>query len=173
MPILSDNGDDDKSYISLIAYLAGIINSYIFDFLLRARVSMNLSFFYVYQTPVPREFAGNLAKRIERISAVLSSPTEDYSSFASNFNIQPRRLTMKERIELLAELNALVARHYGLDRDELSIVLYSFEGFKEDEKVLELGQDIAWSDEIIRKLNGEVRKRVLSYFDTLSQTMEQ
>ena len=163
----------DSNYERQISYLCGIFNSLIFDFLVRSRVTMSLNFFYIYQTPVPRDFTGNVAKRIERISAVLSSPTEDYSSFASNFNIQPRRLTMKERIELLAELNAHVARHYGLNRDELSIVLESFEGFKEDEKVLELGQDVAWSDEIIRKLNGEVRKRVLSYFDNLSQTMGQ
>ncbi len=167
VPILSDNSDYDKSYISLIAYLTGIINSFVFDFLLRARVTMNLSFFYIYQTPIPFDFTGDVAKRIEFISAVLSSQSEKYSAFASSFNIKPVRLAMKERIELLAELNALVARHYGLSRIDLIVILESFEGFKEDENLASIDAEVKWTDNLIMKFNGEVRKRVLKYFDAV------
>ena len=133
---------------------------------------MNLNFFYVYQTPLPGDFKGSMASRIGHISAVLSSQSEEFASFASNFSIQPKRLTLKERIELLAELNALVARHYGLNKEQLSIILDSFEGFKEDAGILDLKEDIALTDDIIRKLNGEVRKRVLGYFDSISSNGE-
>ena len=43
----------------------------------------------------------------------------------------------------------------------------NFEGFEED-RGLEKLQEVKWSDTLIRKFNGEVRKRVLPYFDTLN-----
>ncbi len=172
--VLSNNDlDNETRYFPIVTYLAAILNSYVFDFLLRERVSMNLSFFYIYQTPTPSDTTGNLARRIEYISSILSSQSDKYATFASVFNIRPRHLTMRERIELLAELNALVAKHYGLNRDELSIVLDSFEGFKEDSSILELEDEVAWSDDIIRKLNGEVRKRVLPFFDSIGPTEDE
>lgn len=171
-PSFPNANDYEKPYFSLIAYLAGVLNSFIFDFMLRARITMHLNFFYVYQTPVPGDFKGSLASRIGHISAVLSSQSEDFAKFASDFGIQPKRLTLKERIELLSELNALVAKHYGLNEEELSVILDSFEGFKEDAGILDLKEDIAWTDDLIRKLNGEVRKRVIGYFDAISSNGE-
>ena len=73
---------------------------------------------------------------------------------------------MKERLELTAELNALVARHYGLTREELTVILRSFSSFEEDAE-LESLEEIKWSDSLMRKLNGEVRRRVMGYFDAL------
>ena len=167
LPLVNEIGASVNPYYFRVAYLAGIFNSLVFDFLLRMRVTMTLNFFYVYQTPVPRDSESKLVSRIQHVSVLISSQSEKYATFAAFFNIQPRRLTMKDRVELLAELNALVAKQYGLDRDELSTILDSFEGFKEDESILELKDEFAWSDDLIRKLNGEVRKRVLPYFDSI------
>ena len=73
-------------------------------------------------------------------------------------------LSMKERLEITAELNALVARHYGLAREELAVILDSFASFEEDPE-LERMEEIRWGDALIRKFNGEVRRRVMGYFD--------
>ena len=156
-----------STYHDFVSYLCGILNSMVFDFLIRTRITMAMNFFYVYQTPVPSNVSDDIAKRIASITATLSSRGSEFQALASDFDIMPRLLSMKERIELSSELNALVAKHYGLDREELIIILNSFEGFKEDENILELKEDVVWTDDIIRKLNGEVRKRVLGYFDSI------
>ena len=73
---------------------------------------------------------------------------------------------MKERIELAAELNALVARHYSLKREELGVILKSFDGFEEDDGLVKMEGAIQWNDQLVRKFNGEVRKRVVGYFES-------
>lgn len=67
---------------------------------------------------------------------------------------------------MTAELNALVARHYGLSREELAVILESFSSFEEDSE-LERMEEIKWGDALIRRFNGEVRRRVMGYFDAL------
>lgn len=75
-------------------------------------------------------------------------------------------LSMKQRLEMTAELNGLVARHYRLTREELAVILDSFTSFEEDSE-LENMEEIKWGDALIRKFNGEVRQRVMGYFDAL------
>jgi len=154
-------------YQKMIAYLAGIVNSMIFDFLIRTRISMNLNFFYVYQTPVPATINDDTANQIIQISVRLSCTDDRFKEFASAFGVECGPLSMKERIELTAKLNALVAKHYGLNREQLEVILQSFEGFEEDKELVNM-KEVKWNDTLIRKFNGEVRRRVLSYFDSLS-----
>ncbi len=159
------NGKPEKNnYCDMINYLSGIFNSFVFDFLIRARVSMNLSFFYVYQTPVPANYHNNIAKKIMQLAARLSSPDEHFRELADAVGVPFGPLTMKERLEQTAELNALVARHYGLSREDLVVILDSFTSFVEDPDLENL-EEIKWSDVLMRKFNGEVRQRVMKYFD--------
>ena len=125
---------------------------------------MNLSFFYVYQTPVPADYHNNIAKKIMQLAARLSSPDERFRELADAVGVLFGPLTMKERLERTAELNALVARHYGLTREDLAVILDSFTSFVVDPELENL-EEIKWSDVLMRKFNGEVRQRVLGYFD--------
>ena len=150
-----------------IAYLVAIFNSMIFDFLIRTRISMNLNFFYIYQTPVPVTLKVEIARQIVETSARLSSVDDRFKEFASVLGVECGPLSMKERVELTAKLNALVAKHYGLNREQLEVILQSFEGFEEDKDLINM-KEVKWDDTLIRKFNGEVRKRVLSYFDQLT-----
>jgi len=154
-------------YARFVSYLAGTLNSFVFDFLLRSRITMHVSFFYVYQTPHPGDLSGAVAKGIVRTSARLSSADERFKDFAAEIGVSCGPLTMKERIELTAKLNALVAKHYGLSKEHFDVILQSFEGFEEDKELVNM-KEIMWSDTLIRKFNGEVRKRVLPYFDRLA-----
>lgn len=157
----------DKNYLAMITYLAAIWNSFVFDYLIRLRVTMNLNFFYVYQTPIPSDYRNKFGTRITQISALLSAVDSRFDDFAKMVGSKVSNLAIHERIELTAELNALVAKHYGLFQEELEVVLYSFEGFKEDDGIRKIEGEIKWNDDLIRKFNGEVRKRVLYYFDKL------
>lgn len=154
-------------YLKFIAYLSGIFNSFIFDFLIRSRITMHLNYFYVYQTPIPSIADCDFAEEIIRISARLSSVDNRFKEFASVLGVECGPLTMKERVELTAKLNALVAKHYGLNREQLEVILQSFEGLEEDKDLVNM-KEVKWNDTLIRKFNGEVRKRVLPYFDQLT-----
>jgi hypothetical protein len=167
LPKKSEKVLKGEEYLRIISYLSGLLNSMVFDFLLRTRNTMNVSFFYVYQTPVPASLNNEYVKHITKISARLSSVDDRFKEFATTLGVECGPLSMKERIELTAKLNALVAKHYGLRREQLEVILQSFEGFEEDKELVNM-KEVKWDDTLIRKFNGEVRKRVLSYFDSLS-----
>ncbi len=166
LPIVNDSIPKETEYDRVICYLAGIFNSFVFDFLVRTRVTMHLSYFHMYQTPVPSEIVGKTAEKIANISARLSCLDERYSGIGKALGIEPHVLTMNERVNLTSELNVLVANLYGLSRHEVEVVLNSFDGFEEDGELLKLASNTKWDDHLIRRFNGEVRKRVLSIFDS-------
>jgi hypothetical protein len=155
-----------KDYSWMICYLVGVFNSLTFDYLIRLRGATNLSFPLVYQTPLPPQFKGGLADEIVRIAAQLSCPDERFKELAENVGVKVRSLSMEERIQLSALLNALVARHYGVGKGELEFILNSF-NFVEDKEIIKMGNQIEWNDRLIRRFNGEVRKRVIGDFEKL------
>lgn len=167
LPIVEGKIGLDFKYDQNLAYLAGLFNSMVFDFLIRRRIPFTLNFFYVYQTPVPASLNTKYAEHITKTSARLSSVDSRFNEFASALGVECGPLTMKERVELTARLNALVAKHYGLSREQLEVILQSFEGFEEDKELVNM-KEIKWDDTLIRRFNGEVRKRVLPYFDQLT-----
>lgn len=73
-----------------------------------------------------------------QLAARLSSPDDRFLELAEAVGVPFGPLTMKERLELTAELNAMVARQYGL----------------------------------MRKFNGEVRRRIMVYFDAQGKIPE-
>lgn len=147
------------------------MNSYVFDFLVRTRISIYFSFFIFQQTPVPGSLEGRIPERIIEISAGLSSVDDRFKPLAQATGVGIKTMSLKERLELTAELNALVARHYGLSRSELEVIMNSYDSFEED-KNLENLKDVRWNDALIRKFNGEARKRVLLHFDRLVEEMK-
>jgi hypothetical protein len=157
----------DEDYYALLSYLVGIFNSFVFDFLIRTRVTMNLNYFYILATPVPPNFKGPVADHICEVSAMLSAQDNRFHQLAESLGIKISSVDMRSRIELTAKLNALIAKHYGLNREQFEVILQSFEGFEENKELVNM-KEVKWDDTLIRKFNGEVRKRVLSYFDSLS-----
>jgi hypothetical protein len=169
VPRYSDAKDTGLRYGRLIAFLVGIFNSFVFDFLVRTRISMNVCFFYLEQTPIPTSLEDELSQGIIDVSVQLSCSDDRFAGFSALFGKNPYSLSIGERIELCAKLNALVSKLYGLSREHLTIILESFEGFKENRE-LEKMKEVKWNDALMREFNGEVRKRVLRYFDQLNQT---
>ncbi len=160
----------DNRYYEIISYLVGIMNSMVFDFLIRLRVTMNLNFFYVYQTPIPSNWRNDIGKEIVKLSARLSAADNRFVDLAKATEVAYGNLDIKERIEMVAKLDASVAHHYGLSRDDYEYVINTFEGFEEDSNLENLSE-IKWNDSLIRKFNGEVRKRVLRYYDAITEEM--
>ena len=164
-PNINDIAKNAVQYRKLITYLAAVFNSFVFDFLIRSRISMNLNFFYVYQTPVPVYKDQQITEELLNITTRLSCVDDRYDGFASTFGLTPKSIDMHERISLTSKLNALVALLYGVSREQFSIILKTFNAVQEDENILSMGDDIEWNDVLIRKFNGEVQNRVLQDFD--------
>jgi hypothetical protein len=166
LPLTRKQIGSDYEYFRNLAYLSGVLNSMVFDFLIRRRIPFTLNFFYIYQTPMPSDMHDDISNEITYISVKLSSIDDRFIDIASALGVEIAPISMKERIELTAKLNALVAKHYGLTREQFEVILQSFEGFDEEQELVSL-KDVKWDDTLIRKFNGEVRKRVLPYFNQL------
>jgi hypothetical protein len=105
---------------------------------MRRRITMSLNFFYLEQTPIPSDINNSIAEKIVDLSARLTSTTKTYEQLSQALHVQCGPITMKERIEMTAELDALVAYHYGISRDEYSYIISSFSGFEEDKNLEKL-----------------------------------
>ena len=157
----------NQTYYHIIAYLAGIFNSTSFDFLIRRRISNHLNSFFVEQTPIPSRMDSPLGNEIARISARLNSVDDRFVDLAHALGVEYEPINMIERIELTAKLDALVAHQYLLNRADYEYIINTFTAFKEDPQ---LERDYIYRIEIdltIRKFNGEMRKRVLHYYDNI------
>ncbi|MHB8897351.1 MAG: Eco57I restriction-modification methylase domain-containing protein [Thermoguttaceae bacterium] len=111
-------------------YLAAIANSYVFDFMIRMRVTTTLNFFYVYQMPVPRMTArdAGFSPIMER-SARLICTTPEFDELAKEVGIKSHKQGVTDpakRAQLRAELDGLIAHLYGLTEAEFAHVLSTF-----------------------------------------------
>ncbi|MHA2225345.1 MAG: Eco57I restriction-modification methylase domain-containing protein [Candidatus Hodarchaeales archaeon] len=107
-----------------LLYICGVFNSFVFDFLLRLKVTTNINMFFIYDMPVPRLTKDN--KTYQRI-------VRNVARLYPEFNELNKRLTKKTRekhtiskIQLKAETDSLVTRLYGLNKENLKYILDQF-----------------------------------------------
>jgi hypothetical protein len=116
---------------SELLYLLSILNAFVLDYIIRQKISANLSMFYLYQLPVPRltegEFFDALVPRAARLTcttphfadlwqAVMGTPWDE-STGATGPSARQR---------LRDEIDALVAHLYGLSRADFEHILGTF-----------------------------------------------
>ena len=111
-------------------YLCSVMNSCIVDFSLRQRVSTNLAYFFLYQTPVPRLKQGDdFFDAIVRRAAQLICTAPEYDDLAAEVGLGSHHSGVTdpaERAKLRAELDGMIAHIYGLSEDEFAYVLSTF-----------------------------------------------
>jgi hypothetical protein len=111
-------------------YLVALLNSFVLDYLIRQRVSAHVSFFFIYQLPVPRLTEADLrfGPIVERAARLICT-TPEYDALAAEVGLGDHSAGVTdtaERNKLRAELDGLVAHLYGLGEDELTHILGSF-----------------------------------------------
>jgi hypothetical protein len=113
-----------------LLYVTGVLNSFVFDFLLRQRVSANITMFYIYQLPVPRLTEKDPAfKPIVSRAAKLICMTPEFDDLAREVGLGSHAEGVTDpaaRAALRAELDGLVAHLYGLTEDEFAYILTTF-----------------------------------------------
>jgi hypothetical protein len=112
------------------AFLCGVWNSFAVDYMVRSKVSSHLSFFYVYQLPIPRLAAHDPAfVAIANRSAQLICSSPEFDAVAHEFgaNAASDGATVPaDSAQLRAELDGLIANLYGLTEEEFAYILTTF-----------------------------------------------
>lgn len=156
----------DKQYNKIILYLVALFNSMTFDYLLRSRVNVNLNFFIVKGVAIPDDITSKRAQQIIRLAGRLTMQNEEFKEMAKDLGTKTQELDIGERIKVTAELDALVAHHYGLDRKQYEHVVATFDdnrtttSLENDED-----EDMTWDDATIRALNHEVQNHAMAFYD--------
>jgi type I restriction-modification system DNA methylase subunit len=133
--LVNTGGFTDNSSLLLCV---GILNSYVIDWLLRIKVSQNINMFYVYQLPVPRLSVKDkaFAPIVER-AAKLICTTPEFDELAKEVGLGSHKKGVtdpKERAQLRAELDGMIAHLYGLTESEFAHILSTFPLVGEDVK---------------------------------------
>ena len=116
-------------------YLAGVLNSLLVDFVIRLKVKLNLSLFFLETLPIPR--SGSQLQRIAELSkALVWHPA--YDRGLPNFGSIPTHIIsdVRERAQIRAEIDALVTDLYGLPEADFAYILTTFPLLDRDQPAL-------------------------------------
>jgi len=111
-------------------FVTAVFNSLSFDWFIRQSVTAHVSFFFVYNAPMPRPKSDDpFFKMIVDRASRLICTTSEFDALALEVGLQGSRdgaSNPAERARLRAELDGLVAHLYGLTEDEFTHILASF-----------------------------------------------
>ncbi|BAZ36723.1 putative transcriptional regulator (plasmid) [Calothrix sp. NIES-4101] len=127
---------------SEILFVTTCFNSFIFDFLIRQRVSQNLTSLYIYQIPLPRLTKGEryFNEIVERAGKLICI-TPEFDSLAKEIGFISYKdcITSEiERSKIRAELDGIIANVYGLTEEEFAYILTTFPIVPEPVKIAAL-----------------------------------
>jgi Alw26I/Eco31I/Esp3I family type II restriction m6 adenine DNA methyltransferase len=120
-------------------FCCAIFNSFVFDFMVRQRVTTSISMFVMYQLPVPRSGNERVTQNaiVERASRLICT-TPEFDELAREVGLRDHRDGVTDEVErarLRAELDGLVAHLYGLTEKEFAYILTTFPLVPEPVKV--------------------------------------
>jgi len=108
--------------------ICSLMNSFIIDYILRKSITNHLTFFFLYQLPIPRLTAGDrfFDELVERAGKLICT-TPEYDALAKEVGLGGYQVIEEgERARLRAELDGMVAHVYGLTEAEFTHVLSTF-----------------------------------------------
>lgn len=119
--------------------LIALINSFVADYVLRGRMTTNLSLYYLYQLPIPRLAKGDrFYSEILGRSAKLICTAPEFDDLAREVSLGSHQAGVTnetQRARLRAELDGMIAHIYGLTEEEFAYILSNFPLVSEPVKV--------------------------------------
>ncbi len=113
-----------------LLYVTSLLNSLVFDYALRQRVSANLTMFFIYQLPMPRlTSADSRFRLIVSRAARLVCTASEFDDLAKEVGLKGHKqgeTDPAKRAQLRAELDGLIAHLYGLSEEEFTHILATF-----------------------------------------------
>ncbi len=107
-----------------LLYLCGVFNSFVFDYLLRMKVTTNINMFFVYDMPVPR-----LSKHNKIYQEIIKNVANLYPEFEAIHKRVKQNISIQSplnRLQCEATIDSLVAKLYGLDEKSFEYILDQF-----------------------------------------------
>jgi len=149
--IFIENKDD------LIIHL-GNMNTFSFDFAVRAKVTLNFPPVILEQCPCIKSanICESIVEEIKLRVLKLSYTAADLNEFGEAFGLStPHRWDDKERFQLQCELDTIYAHLYGLEKEEMDYVMETFPivkrkdiskygSYRTKETILQLYDEFAW-----------------------------
>ena len=126
--------------IKTLCFLAGIMNSFIIDYFIRQKVSANINMFYFLETPVPRLSSGKEFEFVAKKVAQLVCTTSEFAELKKEIGIESGLTAENDRNMARAQLDAAVAKLYGIKKEELTFILQKFPNIPQKQKDLVLEQ---------------------------------
>jgi hypothetical protein len=111
-------------------FILTVLNSFLIDWMLRQKVSANISMFYIYQLPIPRLKEGDryFEEIVEKASKLICV-SEEFDELAKEVGIGSHKNGVTEeteRAKIRAKLDAIVAHLYELNEIEFQHILSTF-----------------------------------------------
>ncbi len=109
------------------AYLLGVLNSIPLDWYARRFVEINLNYHILNSFPIPRPGRDDtLRQRVVDLAGRLASQSDEYDDWADAVGVDYGPLADDEQMELIHELDAVVAHLYGLTREHVEVIFETF-----------------------------------------------
>jgi hypothetical protein len=110
------------------AYLLGVLSSMILDWYARRVVEIHVTFHLLNNFPIPEPDADDpVAKRVVTIAGRLAAVDDRYADWATEVGVEVGSVSDEEtRNDLVCELDACVARLYGLNEEDLVVIYETF-----------------------------------------------
>ena len=109
------------------AYLLGILSSRTLDWYVRRFVEANVNLYIVNPLPVPRPDRNSMLwRKVVELSSRLAAIDERYSNWAGKNGVEFGPISDEQKASLIYELEAVVAKLYGLSKKELTCVYETF-----------------------------------------------
>ncbi len=123
-----------------LCFLCGVVNSFVVDYFIRQKVSANINMFYFLETPIPRLSSGKEFEEIVKKVAQLVCVTNEFSELKKISGIQHGLTNENDRNLARAQLDVMVAKLYGIAKEELAYILTKFPIVSQKHKDLILSQ---------------------------------
>lgn len=111
------------------AFVLGVLSSMILDWYARRVIELNLNFHILNSFPVPNASPATdpVAARVAEIAGRLAAVDDRFSEWAAAVGVPVGSANDEPtKSELICELDACVARLYGLDEDDLAVIYNTF-----------------------------------------------
>jgi hypothetical protein len=109
------------------AFLLGMLCSIPLDWYARRFVELNVNFFIFNPFPIPRPPRSDpLWRRVVALAGRLAAADERFAEWAEAVGVKHGKLPADEKEDMIAELDALAARLYGLSERQLAHVFETF-----------------------------------------------
>ncbi|MBU4246308.1 MAG: N-6 DNA methylase, partial [Nanoarchaeota archaeon] len=121
-----------------LCFLCGVMNSFVVDYFMRQKVSANINMFYFLETPIPRLSSGKEFDSIVRKVVQLVAVTPEFDALKKEAGVEHALTNENDRMHARAQLDAIVAKLYGITKEELQFILAQFPLVDEKQKEMVL-----------------------------------